>query len=757
MESCDYANDIKLTNNNAEGGQSSERQSSPAAKSWSFIEADPKSSIWRDCSELTAGNRGIRFGDGRQAIPVAGTDLVDPCDTRQSTGLSPVSKNSISSPLPLRSIQSQSAPTNLIRQNPDSKKVSFKSLLISSTVTEADEANISSDQRLAASRPPRVHNSSNCDNEIPSRNEHISSNGATRLLDQDDSDDIVLSDSEDDEGSRDLKDGVEHSFSRLNSQISGKRSPSYLKSTRHSLGRRILNRFRFPGLFSTSNNIHSYTIQEDKDLLTGSSKYLSKRKTNLGRTFRGSYKYSRAEISMAVLKKLIAFLFHKSTLALVGAFLIHVTLGTVYTLSNINSYLTSYMRKHGSPNATYGSSMWISSSYAVGQGFSMVLGGYIEKRFSARLACIIGCFLHSGSIITTSWAIDYGPLAVLLTYGFLPGFGCGLAYMTPMSNGFGWFPHRKGFVAGIILAGFGIGTFIFNMAQTAYVNPSNLSPTENAHGYFTQDSILDKVPHLFMFVGSIYATMQFIGCCLLFRPPGVTFGLSKLSDERPIVSENEIPIKRAIYTREFVVLFVVYGITTQGVLFVNSMLKEYGQMFIGDDMYLAWTGSMASIANSLGRLLWGLGIDRFSFTQCFTSITIIFGSLMFLIPFEFILSSKLLYLICTLGIFGSFSGWMSTYPVHLSRVFGRTNSGIIYGLIFISQVSSMFPRAPMPFKLMTLIDLSIGIYLGLWWYSNSACSSLSHRSLQQICSVLLRGDPRSSWSSHLPLVVPEIN
>ena len=201
-----------------------------------------------------------------------------------------------------------------------------------------------------------------------------------------------------------------------------------------------------------------------------------------------------------LIKKLFCFLAQRSTLALFGAFLIHITLGTIYTLSNVNSYLTSYMRLHGSPNATYGGSMWISSSYSIGQGLSMVLGGYLEKRFSARLACILGCLVHSLSVISTSITVNYGQLAVLISYGLFPGFGCGLAYMTPMSNGFGWFPHRRGLVAGVILAGFGIGTFVFNVAQTAFVNPHNLSPLPESDGYFTQPAVLDNVPRLFVFL-----------------------------------------------------------------------------------------------------------------------------------------------------------------------------------------------------------------------------------------------------------------
>lgn len=438
------------------------------------------------------------------------------------------------------------------------------------------------------------------------------------------------------------------------------------------------------------------STSEDKDLLTGDSKYstrnLTKRKVRAAAfeqpSFQGSYNYNRTSLSMAIFKKLFQFMFQRATMALFGAFLIHVTLGTVYTLSNVNSYLTSYMRRHGFPDTTYAWSVWISSTYVIGQGISMILGGYLEKKFSARLACSLGCAIHSLSTICTSKSTAYGPMAVLLTYGFLPGLGCGLAYMTPLSNGFGWFPNRKGLVAGVILAGFGIGTFVFNMAQTAFVNPDNLSPPADADGYFTQESVLDKVPDLFVFIGSIYAIMQLVGCCLLFKPPLINHVNKPLMDRMNLL-EPDISLGQAIKTREFLVLFVVYGLTTQGVLFVNSMLKEYGQLFIGNDMYLAWTGSMASIANSAGRLSWGMAVDRFSFTRCFTSITTIFGSTLFIMPFKFVLSSRLLYLIGTLCLFGSFSGWMSTYPVHLSRVFGRTNSGMIYGVIYTSQVSSI--------------------------------------------------------------------
>lgn len=687
LDSSNNVGNDDIGSEQAEENKRSDKSDGRDANSWK-LKATTKSTILRDCSDLTIDHTGssystnTRVGESKFDIPLASYELINPGDIKQSVKPNnPISSgasgsNQLRTTGPIITNQPHTSSTDeaikATLPNIETKRVRFKSLLSSSnSAHDHDEIVNVTDKELGTTSFDESNFSDNA-NEDPADNEN---------------DDLSYSDEEDSDNlegfERDtVKAGNHHKLT-----LRWNRKRAHPKPYQYSFFRRLLIRLRLFGS-SWADKHQVYGSEEDRaDLLTRSG----------GRTFRGSYKYSRKEISMAICKRLFNLIIQKSTLALFGAFLIHVSLGTVYTLSNVNSYMTSYMRKHGSPNATYGASMWISSSYAVGQGFSMVLGGYIEKRFSAQLACILGCALHSMSIMSTSWAVDHGAMAVLLTYGFLPGFGCGLAYMTPMSNGFGWYPHRKGLVAGVILAGFGIGTFIFNMVQTAYVNPDNLSPLETAEGYFTQESILEKVPNLFVFIGSIYAAMQFVGCCLLFKPPdaGLTYR-GKSPDQEPIFAEQEMSMMQAIKTREFHVLFLVYGITTQGVLFVNSMIKEYGQLFIGNDMYLAWTGSMASIANSMGRLVWGLAIDRYSFTQCFTSITIIFASLMFIMPFEFILSSKLLYLLATLGIFGSFSGWMSTYPVHLSRVFGRTNSGMIYGLVFVSQVSINFPQNPTP-------------------------------------------------------------
>jgi len=48
-------------------------------------------------------------------------------------------------------------------------------------------------------------------------------------------------------------------------------------------------------------------------------------------------------------------------LSLMGGFLLHLTLGTLYCFGNMNTYMTSYLRTHvkGQENLRYSDAIWI--------------------------------------------------------------------------------------------------------------------------------------------------------------------------------------------------------------------------------------------------------------------------------------------------------------------------------------------------------------------------------------------------------------
>lgn len=69
-----------------------------------------------------------------------------------------------------------------------------------------------------------------------------------------------------------------------------------------------------------------------------------------------------------------------------------------------------------------------------------------------------------------------------------------------------WFPRQKGLVNGVIVGGFGLGAFVFNQIQSTYLNPTNEKLDDD--NYFSDDKILNRVPSVFLLLGSIYGIVQ---------------------------------------------------------------------------------------------------------------------------------------------------------------------------------------------------------------------------------------------------------
>ncbi|XP_023228151.1 uncharacterized protein LOC111628560 [Centruroides sculpturatus] len=391
----------------------------------------------------------------------------------------------------------------------------------------------------------------------------------------------------------------------------------------------------------------------------------------------------------------------KGVFAVIGGFLIHLTLGTLYTFGNMNTYITSYMKKRVDHNIDYSQTIWVNAAAMFGQGSLMIVGGVLERFIGARWTCLIGSVIFSGSVALTVFSIDKSFIAVVFTYGLSSSFGLGIAYIAPLALGMKWFPNRKGLVNGIVVSGFGLGALIFNQVQTTYLNPKNLVPDKN--GYFEDDEILDRVPTVFLLLGGIYFILQIIGVILLFSPQLewnesysnlLKSGNQETDNDDSSKEDLQLPaIDRSlkpseiILKKEFYMLALTFALIIQCVQFINTMYKAYGQTFIDDDHFLSWVGSLASIFNSLGRIVWGQIQDKTSYRSCMLCLSGALSSLMLsLIATSY--DGKAMFTIWILGIFFTFSGLFVLLPTVTAQLFGPKYAGTNYGLLFIAQAIS---------------------------------------------------------------------
>ena len=64
----------------------------------------------------------------------------------------------------------------------------------------------------------------------------------------------------------------------------------------------------------------------------------------------------------------------------------------------------------------------------------------------------------------------------MIGYALIQGFGAGMCYMSPLICAWEWFEDKKGFVSGLMVAGYGFSSFLFSLLSTELVNPKDEKP-----------------------------------------------------------------------------------------------------------------------------------------------------------------------------------------------------------------------------------------------------------------------------------------
>ena len=80
-------------------------------------------------------------------------------------------------------------------------------------------------------------------------------------------------------------------------------------------------------------------------------------------------------------------------LSVLGGFLLQFTMGSFYSFGNMMTYMTSYMRMHGSPNITYEDFVVVQSTWGMTQGTVMPLSGFLIHLIGEKAAMTSGAFI----------------------------------------------------------------------------------------------------------------------------------------------------------------------------------------------------------------------------------------------------------------------------------------------------------------------------------------------------------------------------
>jgi MFS transporter, OFA family, oxalate/formate antiporter len=293
-------------------------------------------------------------------------------------------------------------------------------------------------------------------------------------------------------------------------------------------------------------------------------------------------------------------------------------------------------------------------------GVGAIAGGRLQDRLGPRPVALAGAALWAlGNLAAGLGTARLGAPWLYLTYGVVGGLGLGLGYVTPVVAVAKWFGPRRGLGTGLVVMGFGLGAFAYNLAMRA------LGPMVDASSIGTR----------FTGSGLVFGAVGLLAAALLRDPPATTAAGAAAG---PAGAEGWPP-SRALRTPQLWALWAMLFLNvTAGILFISSAVPLLRELTgISEAQAVAVYGVIA-VANGLGRFFWGAISDRIGRRLAFALIygvqAAVFAVVGGVHALPAVTALFALVLLCYGGGFG-------TMPSLCADWFGTRHLGVNYGWI----------------------------------------------------------------------------
>jgi len=335
-----------------------------------------------------------------------------------------------------------------------------------------------------------------------------------------------------------------------------------------------------------------------------------------------------------------------------GAVLLQICLGAIYTWSLFNQPLADKFGWQLSEVAlTFSITIFVFA-------FTTIISGKMQDKFGPRIVATIGGLVLGTGLILASKATTVTQL--YLFYGVLGGAGVGIAYVCPLSTCVKWFPENRGFITGIAVGAFGLGSLVFKGIIVNLLATKGVSET-------------------FFYLGIIFAVLVVAGAQLLKVPATSETSSGKTSAS----SDSDFTSSEMLKTKSFYLLWITYFFACISGLLVIGLAKDIGVEMAGLEPAVAANAvAVLALFNAGGRLSWGVISDKLgrvkSIFVMFVMTAVSMAALA-VVPLTYFVFFGLLAIIAF-----CFGGFLSVYPVITADFFGTKNLGGNYGLIFIA-------------------------------------------------------------------------
>ena len=348
-------------------------------------------------------------------------------------------------------------------------------------------------------------------------------------------------------------------------------------------------------------------------------------------------------------------------------------LGLVVMIS-ISSPQYTWALFTGPLTKTYGvplSALQVTFFLLVGfQTFLSPFQAYLVERFGPRTLISLGALMSGAAWVFSAYAPNI--YVLYLTYGVIGGIGTGIVYIGVIGLMVRWFPDRRGFAAGMVAAGYGMGAILTTFPIDDMVKSADW-------GYAKTLLIWGLVQAAVGFVAAQGLRTPAPG----YRPPSsaATLGKEQLARSFTPAEMLQSPI--------FYLLFIMMTMMSTGGLMVVSNVGAFAKQYHVADVLVLGTAALplsltlSRFTNGLTRPFFGWVSDHIG-RENTMALAFFLEAAAILVMFAFI-DKPALFVVMTGLVFFGWGEIFSLFPSTLTDTFGTKFATTNYGCLYIAQ------------------------------------------------------------------------
>ena len=411
-----------------------------------------------------------------------------------------------------------------------------------------------------------------------------------------------------------------------------------------------------------------------------------------------------------------------------------ISVGESNLLGFLYPYFVSYFRLYD-PTLKVEDMRVIPTYWLLAQIYSCPLGVYMYTKIGFRWTYVI--FVTSFCVI--QWLSSYitNFTVFSLIYGFSGGTSQGALLILPIYCCWRYFDkEHKAKVSGMVLPAYALIPLFTSYLALYSVNPANAKQTvqgDDGRMYF-DSTVAMRVPTFLKLFGVVCAIIGYLGTFIILDPievhteasPGRELQNLNQSDPKdagltsPLVKEQASDEKQKELTEqinnithvsvsEALNLFKLnefawmYAVMVLGFLFphmMNFSFKSIGLMFLKDDAYVTFIGSLGAAINALSRLFVGMLFHRYGYLVI--GLTILTLEVITAFSYLYCAHFKSLYFVATTAFEITYGGQLGMYPLVSDQLFKKK------GAMYYSYLYSSF-------TISLIVSLNTYSYLSKWF------------------------------------------